>query len=148
MDTNPEKLEDLPERCADRKVVINRDNPDVMEVIPQSQGGFDCALDFVGTPTTAQLAIDSLRKGGSAGLVGLYGGELRIPILKIISKSLSIIGSRAGSLSELKELVGIVTRSDIQPPKITAYRLGEVNEALDALRQGTMKGRGVVYMHG
>ncbi|KAL6046963.1 alcohol dehydrogenase [Balamuthia mandrillaris] len=42
--------------------------------------GPECIIDFVGTPSTIDLAVSVLRKNGKLLVVGLLGGEAQIPI--------------------------------------------------------------------
>ena len=64
-------------------------------------------LDLVGAQSTIGLGVASLRKGGEIVVVGLYGGELKLPLVYFPLRGMGIRGSYVGSLPELKELVGL-----------------------------------------
>jgi len=83
----------------------------------------------------------SIRKGGEIVVVGLYGGELRLPIVYLPLRGMGLRGSYVGSLPELKELVGLAQKGTLRPIKVTRQPLAEVNGALGALKAGKVVGR-------
>ena len=99
------------------------------------------ALYFVGAETTAQLATSALRKGGRYVVVGLYGGELRLPLPFIPMLGLSIAGSYVGTLDEMHRLLALAGAGRLPAIPITRRKLREVNAALDDLAAGRVAGR-------
>ena len=69
---------------------------------------------------TIGLGIASLRKGGEIVVVGLYGGELKLPLVYFPLRGMGIRGSYVGSLPELKELVGLAQRVRSRPSRSPA----------------------------
>lgn len=57
--------------------------------------GADFGIEVVGISETVNLCINSLRKGGTAVLVGNLKPEITIPLQKIVTTELSILGSCA-----------------------------------------------------
>ena len=107
-------------------------------------GGARAVVDLVGSEQTTALGFDLLRKGGTQVLVGLFGGAAPWQLPMIPIKSVSIMGSYMGSLSELKELMGLVVSGKVPPLPITRYRLADANDALHALHDGKVIGRAVL----
>ncbi len=104
-------------------------------------GGAAAVLDLVGSSATINLGIASLRKGGEIVVVGLYGGELRLPIVYLPLRGMGLRGSYVGSLPELKELVGLAQKGTLKPIKVTRRKLPEANTALSELKAGKVVGR-------
>ncbi|MFE5703532.1 alcohol dehydrogenase [Rhodococcus koreensis] len=109
-------------------------------------GGVAAAVDFVGMKSTAELAVSSLRKGGTCIVVGLFGGELALPIPPLVQRSITVRGSYVGSLEELRELVDLAKTGRIEPLPVQAVPFEEVNGALQRLRSGTVEGRLVLAL--
>jgi D-arabinose 1-dehydrogenase-like Zn-dependent alcohol dehydrogenase len=109
-----------------------------------AEGRLAVALDFVGAEATAQLATSALRKGGRYIVVGLFGGELRLPLPFIPMLGLSILGSYVGTLEEMKGLLALAGAGKLPPIPVTRRKLREVNAALDDLAAGRVTGRVVL----
>jgi D-arabinose 1-dehydrogenase-like Zn-dependent alcohol dehydrogenase len=107
-------------------------------------GGATSVLDLVGSGATITLGIAALRKGGEIVVVGLYGGELKLPIVYLPLRGMGLRGSYVGSLPELKELVGLAQKGTLKPIKVTRQKLSEASAALSALKAGKVVGRVVL----
>ncbi len=57
--------------------------------------GADFGFEVVGISETVNICIDSLRKGGTAVLVGNLSSEITIPLQKVVTSELSLLGSCA-----------------------------------------------------
>lgn len=101
-------------------------------------------IDFVANTSTAELAFDLLARGGKLVLVGLYGGDAPWPLHLIATKALTIQGSFVGSLRELRELVNLVTRHEINLIPITTCGLHEVQRVFNDLEAGDVIGQVVI----
>jgi propanol-preferring alcohol dehydrogenase len=111
------------------------------KIIALTAGGATCVLDLVGATSTINLAIASLRKGGEIVVVGLYGGELKEPLIYFPLRAMGIRGSYVGSLPELRELVALAQSGRLEPIKITLRKLHEANASLMDLKAGKVIGR-------
>lgn len=107
-------------------------------------GRLAAALDFVGAEATAQLATSALRKGGRYVVVGLYGGELRLPLPFVPMLSLSVIGSYVGTLDDMRALLALASAGKLPAIPVSRRPLAEVNAALDDLKAGRVTGRVVL----
>lgn len=102
------------------------------------------AIDLVGAPATAELAFNSLAKGGSLIMVGLFGGAAPWPLPYIPLKAARIQGSYTGNLAELVELIALVRAGKVTPPPLHRRPFHEATDALDALRAGRVIGRTIL----
>ena len=89
----------------------------------------------------ANTAVFS-KDGGTVTLSG-YGGTLTIPTLDIISTERNIIGNLVGSYNDLVELMSLAASGKVTL-HTKQYALDDVNEAIQDLDQGRLRGRGIL----
>jgi propanol-preferring alcohol dehydrogenase len=116
--------------------------PDAAKTIAKACG-FEIAgaIDFVGAENTATLAVNLVRRTGEVVIVGLFGGEFRMPLPTFPLKSLTIRGSYVAGLPELRELVALAQRVELPKPPLQLRPLDSVNESLSDLAAGKVVGR-------
>jgi len=119
---------------------VNTRNADAAQKLQGIAG----AIDFVGTPATAALALAALRKGGRYVLVGLHGGELVHPLPPIAQRAIGIVGSYVGNLQELKDVVALAKKKKLRPLPVETRPADEANRALEDLHAGKVVGRVVL----
>ena len=102
------------------------------------------AVDFVGAESTSSLAVNLVRRTGQVVIVGLFGGEFRMPLPLFALKSLRISGSYVAGLNELRELVALAQRIDLPQIPLDLRPLKQVNQALEDLTKGRVVGRVVL----
>ena len=98
-------------------------------------------VDFVASADTARAGVAVLAKGGSYIPVGLYGGDLSLPLPTIPLRALTVRGSYTGSLRELQELVDLAKAGKVRAMPIERVSHDNPNTALDRVRSGDVKGR-------
>ena len=98
-------------------------------------------IDLVNGTATAAFAFPVLRKGGKLIQVGLFGGEMRLPLPLMAMRALTIQGSYVGNPKELRELVALAQNGGITPLPITPLPQSSANAALHRLRDGQVTGR-------
>jgi propanol-preferring alcohol dehydrogenase len=76
----------------------------VATVTANGKRKLDACIDIVGMPFTVKVAFFSLHNGGTLVPLGLSGGQLALPIPNVIGKTISIKGSRTGSIDSLREI--------------------------------------------
>ena len=82
--------------------------------------GVDVAVEAVGKTETVNLAINSVRKGGSIILVGNISPEVTIPLQKVVTRQIRLQGSCA-SAGEYPNAIQLLSRGTIRvKPLITA----------------------------
>jgi D-arabinose 1-dehydrogenase-like Zn-dependent alcohol dehydrogenase len=140
VDIDPDK------RAAAKKAgalaVIDPRAPDVAQQIQKAVGGpVWAAIDFVGSSDTARLGVDSLTKGGTLIVVGLFGGDLTLSLPLVPMRALTLQGSYTGNLSELQELLALVRRVTLPFVPTGTRPLDGANAALADLKAGKVVGR-------
>jgi alcohol dehydrogenase, propanol-preferring len=143
VDIDPVKLEAA--RKSGATAAINAKDADAAKQIRAAAGGAVwTAIDLVGSGVTAQLGVDVLTKGGKLIVVGLFGGEITLPVPLIPQRALTIQGSYVGNLKELKDLLALVRKHKIPPIPISQRPLAHAHQALEELRAGKVIGRTVL----
>jgi propanol-preferring alcohol dehydrogenase len=138
-DIDPAKREGAEKAGA--TIAVDANAPEAVKTLRRLSGPIAGVVDFVGAPSTANLGIAALRKAGTYVAVGLFGGELSIPLPSLILRALDLRGSYVGSLTELKALIALAKAGKIKPLPVEKVPMDDVNVALDRLRAGTVNGR-------
>src|ERR671921_547997 len=101
-------------------------------------------IDLVNASSTVEVDMNFLRRRANLVLVGLFGGELKLNLITMPTRSYKLIGSYTGSMNDLIELVSLAKRGIIKPVISNRFRLDEATKALEMLRDGKILGRGVI----
>ena len=104
-------------------------------------GAVPAVIDLVNGTATARFAFGALAKGGKLIQVGLFGGELMLPLPIMAIRVLSVMGSYVGNPKELRELVKLAQAGDLEALPVTVVPQAEANTALMRLRDGQVTGR-------
>jgi D-arabinose 1-dehydrogenase-like Zn-dependent alcohol dehydrogenase len=138
-DIDPVKLDAA--RVSGAALTIDTRTEDPRKAIVAAFGAVPRAIiDFVAAPATVESSLATCGRGGTIVLVGLFGGSITLPTPLLTMRSLSLIGSYVGSLSELKELIAIMQQRGGTLP-IATRPMREVNDVLSDLRAGKITGR-------
>ncbi|MBV8913045.1 MAG: alcohol dehydrogenase catalytic domain-containing protein [Acetobacteraceae bacterium] len=125
--------------------VVDAGGEGVTERIVDACGGpAEAIIDLVNGTATAAFAFAALRKGGKLIQVGLFGGELTLPLPIMAMRGLTVQGSYVGNPKELRELVSLAQGGRMPPLPITTMKQEQANEALMRLRDGRVTGRVVL----
>jgi propanol-preferring alcohol dehydrogenase len=120
-------------------------DPRAADAVRQIQKAVDgpvwAAIDFVGASDTARLGVDSLTKGGTLIVVGLFGGDLTLSLPLVPMRALTLQGSYTGSLAELRELLALLRRITLPFVPTGTRPLDGANAALADLKAGKVIGR-------
>jgi D-arabinose 1-dehydrogenase-like Zn-dependent alcohol dehydrogenase len=100
-------------------------------------------LDTVGAENTISDSAKILAKGGALVVVGLFGGQIKIPLLPAIVNEYQVIASLWGNYNELKEVIELASQRKIKHA-YQSFPLKDINRAVDLLRQGQITGRAVI----
>ncbi len=81
-----------------------------------SGGGVDVALEAVGSSATIQMAIESVRKGGTVTLIGNIAPTAEIPLQIVVSRQIRLQGS-AASAGEYPRCIELLSQGaiDLKP---------------------------------
>ena len=131
--------------------VVNSREVDPVEAIKElTDGGADMTFDSFGSRATAAAAFGSVRKGGTAVMIGLpaAGESPPIDLSEMVLRQKALVGSFYGSANPhetFSKLVGFYRKGviDIDSLITRTYSLDQVNEGMEALGRGE-DGRGVI----
>ncbi|HUC17416.1 MAG TPA: alcohol dehydrogenase [Acetobacteraceae bacterium] len=123
------------------KVVDGNGEAVARDIMETCGGPVGAIIDLVNGTATARFSFDALRKGGKLVQVGLFGGELTLPLPLMAIRALTVQGSYVGTPADLRELVGLAAAGKIAPLPVTTMPQREANTALMRLRDGKVTGR-------
>lgn len=147
VDTGASKLDAAIAQGAASVVLADGDSAStVAKISAACSGRVFSIIDTVNAGPTAEFAFDALSKGGKLIQVGLFGGELKLPLPLMPAKSATLQGSYVGGLAELREVVSLAKRGLMPEIPVTARSLDDVNDALGDLRDGRVIGRMVIVL--
>ncbi len=122
--------------------VVNTSGEGTTQRILDACGGPVLAvIDLVNGTATAAFAFAALRKGGKLVQVGLFGGEMTLPLPLMPMRALTIQGSYVGNPKELRELVALAQNGGIAALPVTRMPRAEASSALHRLKDGKVTGR-------
>jgi alcohol dehydrogenase, propanol-preferring len=122
--------------------VVDGNGEDVAKRIMAAAGGPVLAvIDLVNGTQTARFAFGALRKGGKLIQVGLFGGELTLPLPLMAIRALTVQGSYVGNPKELRELVKLAQDGALQALPVAMVPQAQAYDALMRLRDGAVTGR-------
>ena len=106
--------------------------------------GADAIIDFVNASKTLETDMKILRRRGRLVLVGLFGGEIKLNLISMPTKTHKLIGIDNGSIIDLVELASLVKRQVITPVVSNRFKLKQVADALAMLKDGKIIGRSLI----
>jgi len=140
---NDQKLELAKSIGADLTINTKRESlPD----IAKKMGGFDVVADLIGTRESIWEAVTLCRNGGKVIALAYVDPRMEIPSYDIVIREKQIIGSRAVTRSEFREVVNLVNSGKLEPHIGELIPIRHINEALENLKNGKFLTRSVL-MH-
>jgi len=143
VDTRDWKLDLARQLGATDAVHAAAGNP-VAAVVEMTAGGVDYAFEAIGLPATVRQAVRMTRKGGTTVMVGVVpvGTNVELPGADIVLREKTILGCMMGSNRfrlDMPRYVDLYLQGQLKLDEMISARLplDRVNDALDALRQGT-----------
>jgi len=105
--------------------------------------GCDVIVDTVGAENTIADSVKILGKNGTLIVVGLFGSQIKVPLLPAIVNEYQFYGSLWGNYNELREVVDLASQRKIRHAYQT-FSLKEINQAIDLVKQGKILGRAII----
>jgi alcohol dehydrogenase len=147
VDTHPKRLEMARRLGADHVIDFRAVNP-VEEILRLTDGrGVDVAIEALGTQTTFEACLRVLRPGGTLSSLGVYSGDLRIPLGPFAAG----LGDHAivttlcpGGKERMRRLMAVIAsgRTDLTPLVTHRFSLEQIETAYDLFanqREGVLK---------
>ena len=123
--------------------MVLADGSHVAKVLEMTDGnGAEVVLDFVGEQGAEADGWAMTRRAGSDFVIG-YGGTIEIPTIDAISTERNVIGNLVGAYNDLVELMALNAAGKVTM-HTRPYQLGAVNEAMDDLEAGRVRGRAIL----
>ena len=140
-DPIPEKRE-LARKLGATDVLDPTDPDAAQELLEMTKGGVDHAIEAVGRPASARFAVNALKRGGTATILGMLplSEQVSLSAMDLLSgKKLqgAIMGMNRFPV-DLPRLVDFYMRGLLDLDTIIAERisLSEVNEGFEKMKQG------------
>lgn len=121
VDLDKERLALARDLGADATVVSEREA--VLATVRELTDGrgADVAMEVVGITPTVALAVESVRLGGSVGLVGNLAAEVAFPLQRVVTSEIAVFGSCASAGVEFRAALDAVASGAIRvKPLISA----------------------------
>ncbi|HUX87184.1 MAG TPA: Zn-dependent alcohol dehydrogenase [Chloroflexota bacterium] len=153
VDIRDNKLEFAREMGATH--LINASREDVVERVKALTGGYgvDYAFEVIGNPKTISQAYDSVRKGGTAVVVGVADetAELTIQPVWMMRQAKTLMGCAYGSARpqvDFPRIVDLYMEGRIKLDELITreFALDDINEAFRALDAGEVA-RGILRLN-
>lgn len=147
LDRNEERLKLAEKFGADYVVNVSNSQNIRSEILSKITEGrrtrVDVVIDCVGAEATVEDSCRILNKGGSLVVVGLFGSQIKIPLVRAVLQEYQVCGSLWGNYNELCEVIELAKAGKIKH-NIQKFPLSEINEAIQLLKNGKIVGRGVI----
>ncbi|PWC85193.1 alcohol dehydrogenase [Azospirillum sp. TSH100] len=147
VDTVPARLEMARRMGADHVVDFRSVDP-VEEIMRLTGGrGVDVAIEALGTQATFEAALRVLRPGGTLSSLGVYSGDLRLPLGPFaagLGDHTIVTSLCPGGKERMRRLMGVVAsgRVDLKPLVTHRFPLERIEEAYELFghqRDGVLK---------
>lgn len=142
-DMDPRKLQSAAEMGADAILDTTREDA-LQELRKITNNQLLGVVDTVGVPATARLAVHGLIKMGRYVVVGLHGGDFKMPLPWLPQKALTVRGSYVGSCNDLRELIELVKTGTVKEIPVESRPLSAASDTLEDLKAGNITGRVVL----
>ena len=147
VDTVPARLEMARRMGADHVVDFRSVDP-VEEIMRLTDGrGVDVAIEALGTLATFEAALRVLRPGGTLSSLGVYSGDLRLPLGPFaagLGDHTIVTSLCPGGKERMRRLLGVVAsgRVDLKPLVTHRFTLDQIEAAYELFghqRDGVLK---------
>jgi S-(hydroxymethyl)glutathione dehydrogenase/alcohol dehydrogenase len=134
-------------------VVVAADGPATRAaILARLPGGADHVIEAIGLASTAELALEVVRPGGTVTLVGMtpQGVRAGVDVYAFVERAIRLLGSNYGSADPavtFPELAAHAVAGRLPVGRLIEERIGlaDLPRALDAMRRGDGARRVVVF---
>ncbi|WP_376091004.1 zinc-binding dehydrogenase [Roseomonas sp. CCTCC AB2023176] len=101
-------------------------------------------VDLVNGSATARSAFDAMGKGARLVQVGLFGGEMTLPLPIMAMRALTVQGSYVGTPQDLRDVIALAQSGSLAPLPVETAPMPQADAVLQRLRAGRVTGRVVL----
>jgi len=94
--------------------------------------GADVVVECAGTPDSFNIAFNSVRKGGSVSLMGMWGEPVEVPLNEMVMNNVTIFTGLV-DCNRLEEIVRLIEAGRINTNFLITHRM-KLNDILEAYR--------------
>ena len=94
--------------------------------------GADVVVECAGTPASFKIAFDSVRKGGSVSLMGMWGEPVEVPLNDMVMNNITIFTGLV-DCNRLEEIVQLIEAGRINTSFLITHRM-KLDDILEAYR--------------
>jgi alcohol dehydrogenase, propanol-preferring len=143
IDVADDKLE-LARVCG-AEVLVNAKKVDPGATLQRAIGGGHASLVTAVSTSAFAAGLSSLRRGGTAVLVGLPPGDFPLSIFDVVLRGLTVRGSIVGTRLDVMEALAFAADGRVRA-NIERASLDSVGGVLERLRKGEVSGRVVLEL--
>ena len=147
VDVASDKFETCRKAGADE--VVDASTGDVVaQLLELTQGrGVDVAVDYVSSQGTLEAAVKALGKRGRLVTLGGAGKPFSVAAADMLTKELSLLGSRYVTRSEIIETLELVARGEVWPLVSDIRPLAEAEALHERVERGEVIGRAALLIN-
>ncbi|KAF2801814.1 GroES-like protein [Mytilinidion resinicola] len=140
LDINDIQLEEAKECGTDYAINTRRDKDYAKKVKEITKGGCHAVVNYTNSKAAYESATDLLRINGILMVVGLPQEPLSFNSMFLALRKFRVVGSSNKIPRLLPEFVDFSVKHGIKS-KIAYYKLEEINEMIDLMKEGKFRGR-------
>ena len=126
-------------------VVVNaRETPITRDALSSlvPEGRIDVAFEAVGIESTIRQAIESVAKGGTVIVVGVFGDETRVNMGLIQDREIRVQGSLMYLREDFQDAISLMSRKLVKVRPLITH-ISDLDHVKDAFRTATLRERAV-----
>ena len=114
--------------------LINPNEENAPEKVLELTNGYgaDVVVECAGTPDSFKIAFDSVRKGGSVSLMGMWGEPVEVPLNDMVMNNITIFTGLV-DCNRLEEIVKLIEAGRINTNFLITHRM-RLDDILEAYR--------------
>src|SRR5215213_9738115 len=116
LDRQEDKLQLAATLGADYMINVSTNHQNIRNEIIKITGGrgVDVVIDCVGAEDTIEDSSRIISKGGVLVLVGLFGSQIKLPLVRTVLQEYQLYGSLWGNYNELREVIELAKANKIK----------------------------------
>jgi alcohol dehydrogenase len=126
IDLSSDKLRLAEELGASATLQAGESRDRVADIRDLTEGGPHVSLDAIGHPQVVFDSVNSLRKRGRHVQVGLISGDagsVTVPIQRVISDELELMGSHGMQAFRYDEMLGMISAGQLSPERLIGRKI-------------------------